>query len=58
MPTLYTVYLAHEAMGIFYIIHRCHHVSFLACRHPIGLHCHEPHQKVILPAKGPVILIQ
>ena len=49
----YILYLAHEAMGIFYIIHLCHHVSFLACLHPINLHCHKPHQKAFpLPTKG------
>ena len=40
MPAPYTLYLARKAMGIFYIIHRCHHVSFLVCLHPIDPHCH------------------
>ena len=53
MPASYTLYLAHEAMGIFYIIHRCHHVSFLVCLHPIDPHWHKPHQKAFpLPKKG------
>ena len=34
MPAQYTLYLAHKAMGIFYTIHRYHHVSFLAFLHP------------------------
>ena len=53
-PAPYTLYLVHEAMGIFYISDRCHQVSFLACLHPIDLHCHKPHQKAfLLPKKGP-----
>ena len=52
-PVPYTLYLVHEAMGIFYITHRCHQVSFLACLHPIDRHCHKPHQKAfLLPKKG------
>ena len=48
MAALYTLYLAHEAMGIFYKIHWCHQVSFLACLHPIDPHCHKPHQQAFL----------
>ena len=56
MPARYTLYLAHEAKGIFHIIHRCHQVSFLACLHPIDPHCHKPHQQAFLmPTKGPGI---
>ena len=52
MPALYTLYLAHEGMGIFYIICRCHHVSLLACLHPIDPHYHKPHQQAfLLPTK-------
>ena len=45
MSAPYTLYLAHKAMGIFYIIYRCHHESFLACLHSIDPHCHKPHQQ-------------
>ena len=56
MPAPYTLYLTQEAMGVFYIIYRCHHVSFLACLHAIDPHCHKPHQKAfLLPTKGPGI---
>ena len=42
--------------GIFYTIHWCHQVSFLACPHPIYPHCHKPHQQAfLLPKKGLVI---
>ena len=52
----YTLYLAHKAMGIFYIIHRCHQVSFLACLYPSDPHCHKPHEQAFLvPAKEPGI---
>ena len=54
-PVPYTLYLVHEAMGIFYIIHRCHQVSFLACLHPMDLHCHKPHQKAFLLPKKDLV---
>ena len=49
----YTLCLAQETMGIFYIIHQCHHMSFLACLHPIDPNCHKPHQQAFpLPTQG------
>ena len=39
----YTLYLAHEAIDILYIIHQCHQVFFLARLHPIDPHCNKPH---------------
>ena len=48
--------LVHEAMGIFYKIHRCHQASFLAWPHPIDPHCNKPHQQAfLLPTIGPGI---
>ena len=53
----YTPYLVHEAIGIFYTIHRCHQASLLACPHPINPHYHKPHQQAfLLPTKGAGIL--
>ena len=48
----YTLCLAHEAMGVFHKIYRCHQVTFLTCPHPIDLSRCKPHQQaVLLPIK-------